>query len=229
VSERLFVALELPAAVRAALAARGEELVAADAGLRAVRGESLHVTLCFLGDADPDLVRRLVAPEIRPVGALELATTRRRAHVVAVEVADPSGSLTALRARIAAALVAGAGYVDDHPRFWAHVTVARARGGATRRVDPFRPLPAPAAAEFRPEAVALYRSRLAPGGSRYEPLERWKVGARSLRHDETGGRHAGEPVARSGSSPRRRPALTSWHASVRLSRRSRVATVKASA
>jgi len=180
VSERLFVTLELPAAVRASLAVRGEELVAANAGLRAVRGESLHVTLCFLGDADPGLVRRLVAPEIRPVGALELATTRRRAHVVAVEVADPSGSLTALRARIAAALVAGAGYVDDHPRFWAHVTVARARGGgATRRVGPFRPLPAPAPAEFRPEAVALYRSRLGPGGSRYEALERWKVGARS--------------------------------------------------
>ena len=46
---RLFVALELPVAVREQLVAWRDGVVAGVAGLRPVAVESLHVTLCFLG------------------------------------------------------------------------------------------------------------------------------------------------------------------------------------
>ena len=49
--QRLFVALDLPEAVRDGLAAWGRaELV--DPALRPTRPESLHVTLVFLGDRE---------------------------------------------------------------------------------------------------------------------------------------------------------------------------------
>src|ERR1700685_1565964 len=53
---RLFVAFDLPSAVRNALATLGQRLQPA----RRVRPESMHVTLKFLGETDPQKV-----PEIR--------------------------------------------------------------------------------------------------------------------------------------------------------------------
>ena len=55
---RLFVALDLPDAVRAGIAAWGrEELV--DPALRPVRAESLHITLAFLGYLSEKEIPRL--------------------------------------------------------------------------------------------------------------------------------------------------------------------------
>ena len=51
---RLFVALELPREVVARLVAWRAPLVREHDWLRAVRPDSLHVTLCFLGWLDED-------------------------------------------------------------------------------------------------------------------------------------------------------------------------------
>ena len=48
-SARLFAALELPADVRAGLAAFGREAAAHDRALRPTREDALHLTLAFLG------------------------------------------------------------------------------------------------------------------------------------------------------------------------------------
>lgn len=173
------MALELPEPVRSALAAWRDGVIATDPALRPVRTESLHATLCFLGGADPVAAARAVGPVVGPVATLAVGPARRRARVVAVALEDASDSLAALRARVAVALAVAVGYADDHPGFWAHVTVARARSGAGGRLDGRRhaPLPDPPRVEFRPESVALYRSHLGPGGSRYEALARWDVAA----------------------------------------------------
>ena len=76
---RLFVALEIPTAVRGNLAALIEELRAADASAtknkaRWVRVENLHVTLKFIGDVDAGRLEAIRAAlgEVGSAGAVEL-------------------------------------------------------------------------------------------------------------------------------------------------------------
>ena len=76
---RLFVALEIPSAVRANLAALIEELRAADAAptknkARWVRAENLHVTLKFIGNVDAGRLNEIRAalPETCSSSIVEL-------------------------------------------------------------------------------------------------------------------------------------------------------------
>jgi 2'-5' RNA ligase len=167
---RLFVALELPAFVRKALAAwRGSP-----ARLRLIRPEDLHVTLCFLGwqpvsSADAvlaacGLVSGRPAAPLRVVEAIWLPP--RRPRVLAVRLEDVAGALTAVQGELAAALAEGGWYVPEKRPFLAHVTVARVgRDGRVRRG-----LEAPPELSFEGSRVTLFRSRLSPAGARYEPL-----------------------------------------------------------
>jgi 2'-5' RNA ligase len=173
---RLFVALELPAAVRDALEAF--RAAAADPEVwRPVPREALHVTLAFLGPrpaGDLAAVERVLAaeaggpaPRLALDGALLLPP--RRARVLCADLSDPDGTLAALQARVSAGLAAAGVYTPEKRPFRAHVTVARLRARARppRAVDA-----APKPLEFRGEALTLFVSRLHPHGARYEPLVR---------------------------------------------------------
>ena len=170
---RLFVALELPAAVRAALAAVG---AGADPDVwRPVAPESLHLTLAFLGARPPDDVEPIArlleaeagtpAPRLALGGALLLPP--RGARVLTVALEDLDGALGRLQARFSDGLAAAGLYAPEKRPFRAHVTVARLRpralppraAGAT--LDP---------APFRADRLTLFRSRLHPGGARYSPV-----------------------------------------------------------
>jgi 2'-5' RNA ligase len=176
---RLFVALELPHGPVEALVRWRERAIGGIEGLRLLRPESLHVTLCFLGslpDAEiPAVAAAVVAAAVEGAAPLEVALSlgapawlpRRRPAVLAVGIEDPSGALADMQASVAATLVAGGWYEPESRRFLAHVTVARvARGARIRAVE----LPAPEPFAFTGTAVTLFRSRPAPGGSRYERL-----------------------------------------------------------
>jgi 2'-5' RNA ligase len=169
---RLFVALALPDAVRAALAAYGE---AADpSAWRPVAEASLHLTLAFLGPrpaADAQAIAPILqaeahtrAPRLRLKGALLLPPRRARALTVALD--DPDGTLAALQHRVAAALAEQGVYTPETRPFRAHITVARLR---PRSESPRDAPPAPRAA-FTAAHLTLYRSLLHPKGARYEPL-----------------------------------------------------------
>lgn len=165
---RLFVALDVPERVRDALAAAGR---AADPEVwRAVKPESLHVTLAFLGErpeADvakiaPVVEAESVAPQLALGDVLLLPP--RRARVLTVEIHGPLGEL---QARVSGALEAAGVYTPEKRPFRAHVTIARLRP----RVRP----PREAELDVEPiafagQAVTLYVSRLHPHGARYEPL-----------------------------------------------------------
>jgi RNA 2',3'-cyclic 3'-phosphodiesterase len=179
---RLFVALELPAGVRAALAEWRERALADVSGLRPVRSESMHATLVFLGS-------RPLA-EIEPIGAAIAACAgarpapaavgeplwlpARRPRVLAVELDDPVGALAIAQSSISRALQAGGWYAPEGRPFVAHVTVARVAHGA--RIRPTA-LPSPAPRAFTGSQITLFRSHTVRGGARYEPLRSIDLGS----------------------------------------------------
>ena len=179
VTERLFVALDPPAGVRAALAAFRDR---ADPSVwRPVADEALHDTLVFLGLRPEgesariaDVVRACAGPAADLAIGPALLLPPRRARVLCAEVVDGSGALAALQARLVAALAEAGLHEPERRRFRPHATVARLRAGARSPRKAGIEDPEPVA--FAGEAVTLYRSRLSRAGARYEPLERVAVG-----------------------------------------------------
>jgi 2'-5' RNA ligase len=177
---RLFVALDLPQEVVAALAAWREPVLRAHDALRPVRRDSLHVTLCFLGWLDEEAIGPLstlvatTGERIRSVPALALGEPlwlpRRRPRALTVGLADREGALARLQRSLAERLAQDGWHEPEGRPYLPHVTVARVRGSgpALRRV----PLPSLPELSFAGAAVTLYRSLLHPSGARYEPLSR---------------------------------------------------------
>jgi RNA 2',3'-cyclic 3'-phosphodiesterase len=176
-SARLFVALELPAADRAALAGWSHDACAADPALRAVAEEALHVTVHFLGERPEDdiaALRWVIAGA--PVAAVPLASAGvlwlapRRPHVLTLGLEDPSGALAALHRALGPLLEAATpGFRRATRALRPHVTVARVQRGARPREEA---LPEPPELSCEATGVVLLRSRLSPAGAVYEPLER---------------------------------------------------------
>lgn len=174
---RIFVALELPPAVRAVLA----RWCPRDEDLRPVGDEALHLTLAFLGErsaAEAAAVAAVLHAVARPIGGLALGAARwlppRRPRVLGVEVEDGDGALTALQWGLVGALGDAIAYRPERRPFLAHVTVARVR--RSRRALLALELPAPGGpAPFAAPALTLFRSRPSLAGSRYEALERVRL------------------------------------------------------
>lgn len=136
---RLFVALELPEPVKAAL----DRLVCGVPGARWLPQENLHLTLRFVGEAGGhgmnDLLDTLshVASmpfelSIEGVGHFE---TGRRPHALWAGVAR-SPALAQLQSRIETA-VRRAGFPPEKRRFVPHVTLARLDGTPAPEVSRF--------------------------------------------------------------------------------------------
>lgn len=177
---RLFVALELPEAVRGALAGWAGRELAGHAELRVLDATSLHVTLCFLGErplAEAAAIGQAAAACARPLARLEVGASAwlppRRPRVLAVDLGDGGGSLTSLQADVASAMGRAAGHVPERRPFRPHVTVARVRGSAV--VRPWD-LAAPEIEPFDAPSLALLRSYTGQAGARYEVLVRVRLG-----------------------------------------------------
>ena len=168
---RLFVALELPADVVAAL----DGWRPRDDALRPIAPENVHLTLAFLGerpDGDAERVGAVLERAARPVGEASLDGALwlppRRARVLAVRLAGDG--VVALQAEVAQALSDAIDWEPERRRFLPHVTVARVRSGA--RAPRLELAPLPDLGPFPPGPLTLFRSRLSPKGARYEPLAR---------------------------------------------------------
>jgi 2'-5' RNA ligase len=171
VSVRLFVALDLSAPAREALATY-RDAAAEPEVWRRLPESSFHVTLAFLGHRPEDDVERVVLA----LGGLSLPAELplrlgpalllppRRARVLTVEVA---GEVGPVQATVSDALEAIGVYTPERRPFRAHVTLARLRAGA-RAPRAVEGAPEPVA--FRGGPIVLYRSRLGRGGASYEPL-----------------------------------------------------------
>ncbi len=182
-SARLFVALELPDAARDALASWRSAVVADVPGLRPVRPEDLHATLCFLGSRPEEEIDQIAAacgvaagePVVESAFGEALWLPARRPRVLAVSLVDPDGVLGRVQSVLAGSLSAGGWYAPESRPFLAHVTVGRV--GREGRVRPVS-LPAlPGDSTVRCTRVTLYRSRLGPSGARYEALASVSLGS----------------------------------------------------
>jgi RNA 2',3'-cyclic 3'-phosphodiesterase len=182
----MFVALDLPEAIRAGIGAWGEDALA-DPALRPVSAENLHITLAFLGNRPGRDAARVVAAieeSAAPATPIELLAPvsrppRGRARLFALPALSPGTER--LQARLAETLISARLYEPEKRPFWPHVTVARVRAegrGSRRPLDvekPPRKLPPELSEPFYGIRVVLYRSELQPSGARYVPLAQVKL------------------------------------------------------
>ena len=186
---RLFVAVDLPAPVREQLAAWGRA-VASGLGLRASgRGspplrlldpQALHLTLCFLGSRpveEIEAIGAVLSDLPAHVGRLSVGAPLwlppRRPRALAVEIHDCGDALARLHRALIGSISEAVDWEPERRRFRAHITVARmppAAGRDRRSADARSGLPATPQLDFVPDALVLYRSRLAPAGATYEAL-----------------------------------------------------------
>jgi 2'-5' RNA ligase len=179
---RLFVALELPEDIREALIDWRRRVLEDLRGLRPVAPEALHVTLCFLGWRLGSEIEQIVlvcehvAAQRRPSLSLGAAIwlPPRRPRVLAVQVVDGDDALVEIQSALSRDLQSGGWYVPEPRPFVGHVTVARVARGARLAAAELPPAPQPS---FEGSTVTLFRSRLGPGGARYEPLARVSLGS----------------------------------------------------
>jgi 2'-5' RNA ligase len=179
---RLFVALDLPDAVRDGIVA-WQRYELTDPALRVVRAQSLHLTLAFLGYhpereieaiAEAALAAGGVAPEVRFAAEPKAIPSRKRARLFAL--GGEADDVVTMQADVSDRLEGEGFYKPEKRPFWPHLTVARVkqeRRGSRRPVvvetDP-GPLPDELCEPFRCVRLALYRSYLRPQGAEYVPL-----------------------------------------------------------
>lgn len=145
---RLFVALDLPEQVRAALAEWGAQAVerAGDV-LRAVPPENLHLTLAFLGareEAQAEAIGAIVTTSAGNTCNLSLGAPLwlppRRPGVLTVEVSDATGALAGLQTRSPCALARRTARPEPRVSLRRSGT-RRGSHGTPRGIRSFRPTP----------------------------------------------------------------------------------------
>lgn len=176
-TERLFIAIDPPAAVREQLSALYEPV----RGIVWTRPEQLHLTLRFLGDVEialrealeAALARVAVEAFVLPVEGLGVFPPRGPARVVWAGVGRGHPRLHQLRQQIDDALL-GCGLTLDVRFFQPHFTLGRVKDEAPpgavaqflKRHDAYE------AGLFRAAAFVLYASELRPAGAVHTP---WRV------------------------------------------------------
>lgn len=131
---RLFIALDLPAPVRAELAAAQARLRRGGHAVRWAAVDGLHLTLQFLGEVDPALVPELLAalgPVSAPaftlrLGDLDAFPSPARPRVIWAGLAGDTAALAGLQAAVLAA-TALLGFTPEDRPFTPHLTLGRAR------------------------------------------------------------------------------------------------------
>jgi 2'-5' RNA ligase len=178
---RTFIAVELPQTVRAGLVTLQGELAKAQADVKWVEPENLHLTLKFLGEitdeqrqAIESLLKRVADHEepftlgLGGVGAFPSVTAPRVIWVGLGEGEEPV-------ARVAQMIEEGGraiGLRREERPFATHLTLGRVRSSRRRtalaqllRETTWEP-PSP----WRVTSITLYQSVLGPGGPRYTVL-----------------------------------------------------------
>jgi RNA 2',3'-cyclic 3'-phosphodiesterase len=180
---RLFVAVNLPPAEKERLDAVLDVLKRSALPFRWVESESLHITLKFLGEVPEAKYDSVVAAIARAgagispfdvdMGGFGAFPSRAQPRILWVAV-GASALLGEAQRRVEDEMES-LGFPREARPFHAHVTLGRARsrdGGVVgEQLDRITALLV-YKARVRVESIDLMRSRTAPGGARYERVER---------------------------------------------------------
>jgi RNA 2',3'-cyclic 3'-phosphodiesterase len=181
---RAFVAIDIPAEIRARIEEFLRELTRIPGDLRWSRPEGLHITLKFLGEVPGERVdvvkTQLQALPPQPPVAVRIAGSgffpnERAPRVLWLGIeAEPE------LARLAAVIdqsMSAVGVPKEDRAYNPHLTLARLR--STDGIAPIREMLERRApldfGSFIAREFSLYESRLAPGGSVYTKLERYTL------------------------------------------------------
>lgn len=185
---RLFVALEIPDALRVELERRAAAFQRGAPSARWVRPPGIHLTLSFWGEVDTGRLAEAEAG-LRRAGAIHPVTRlalrgagwfppggAARVLWVGLEADHDLAPLAAAVAEVGKAV--GAPGAEETRPFHAHVTLARCqppwrRDAAERFVERFGP---PLGESFEARELVLFRSRLQRGGAVYEAVARAPFG-----------------------------------------------------
>lgn len=183
---RLFVAVELPADVREAVASIQKRLSALDPN-RAVRWtavDHIHLTLKFLGETAPDKRPAIEAamreairgsqPFYLSVKGVGCFPDLRKPRIVWVGTAGDLETLQSLRDAVERT-ISPLGYPTESRPFSPHLTVGRARQEASRSAlgalgDAVGKLKVEPGPDWPIRAISLMRSDLKPSGAVYTRL-----------------------------------------------------------
>jgi 2'-5' RNA ligase len=186
---RLFIAVDVPDAVKAAVAASIAPFRDRIPGARWTRSDGWHVTVKFLGATWPrlvDTVRQTVSEAASAVPPFESSITEigvfpspARARVVWVGLSDDDRRFAALARTLDERLEEH--FVPEKRPFTPHLTLARLT--PPRKVAEFAPelVGTSVASEgFPVDRLVLYRSHLSPRGATYEPMLSAPLGGGAL-------------------------------------------------
>ena len=141
-------------------------------GMRATKPDNLHLTLHFIGDAEPEpltealgAISSLVAPFDLTFAGVGRFGGRGRGLILWVGV-EPSAAISRLYCELGRLLSSAGVGVDTRP-YAPHVTIARSQRSRASDVDEFLELHRDYASTIRVEAVCLVSSVPQFGGSVY--------------------------------------------------------------
>ncbi len=190
---RLFLAADLPAALRARLARVQRDLGTVAQAVRWTRPEGMHLTFLFLGEVAEDRLDGILAALSRSeigatkpfqleAGGLGAFPRRGRPRLVYAGIEGDRNAATALRAALERAL-APVGFRAEGRPFDPHLTLGRTvheeRGvprptGADLRAALEGPASGPFG-RFAVDGVTLFESRLSPLGADYRAVARFPL------------------------------------------------------
>jgi len=182
---RLFVAADIPPEVRARLAACQARLRGLPLPVRWTRPEGIHLTLFFLGEAPAErlpVIESVVAGVAAAARGFRLLARgvatfpeRGRPRVIVVGIAGDLDAAARLKEALDAAL-GPLGFRADGRPFHPHLTLGRTKDGpAGDWKTPLERERETEAGPFDVQGIALFESRLGPGGSQYRVVREFPL------------------------------------------------------
>ena|ERR1700704_1840536 len=178
---RIFIALDIPADIRARLSDYMERARAVAQDARWARIEGLHVTLKFVGEVSDPQVEAMKtalasiksAPFDVRFANVGFFPNAKAARVFWAGV-DGGDTLPWLASTVDAALEK-LGIARETKPYHPHLTLARAAGRPLRELQPLLSGPPPQFGTMTAREFFLYQSQPQKGGSKYTKLERFAL------------------------------------------------------
>jgi RNA 2',3'-cyclic 3'-phosphodiesterase len=178
---RLFIALDIPADVRASLTSYMERARPLASEARWARVEGLHVTLKFVGHVD-DVMGEQIKAALRSINAAPFEVRFEgvgffpNANAARVFWAGVDGDdhLPRVASSIDAALEK-LGLARETKPYHPHLTLARTSSRPLRGLKPLLDEPPPQFGTMTAREFFLYQSQPQKGGSKYTKLERFEL------------------------------------------------------